>query len=189
MVTEKKVEIQVESMGQARLDLGGQFSIVGYTQKLSLQTPQPSAEQLAWVDITEQVSDLAHRSGLTLGMVLLYSQHTTCTVVVNERESLLMKDVAKFLNGLAPRDGFYLHNQFDIRTENMNPDESPNGHAHCQAWLLGNTQWVPVVGGRLMLGTWQRVFVVELDSSRPRQIIMMAMGAGGSPPEGPAPLG
>lgn len=186
MVTE--VAIQVESLGRARLDLGGQFSIVGYTAKLSLQTPQPSAEQLGLVDITEQVVDFVHGAGVHLGAVLLYSQHTTCTVVVNEKETLLMKDVAQFLNRLAPREGFYLHNQFDIRTENMNPDEFPNGHAHCQAWLLGNTQWVPVIGGRLMLGTWQRVFVVELDSSRPRQLIMMALGAG-SPPEGPSPQG
>ena len=97
-----------------------------------------------------------------------------------------MKDVAQFLNGLAPRDGFYLHNQFDIRTENMNPDEFPNGHAHCQAWLLPTHQLVPVANGRLALGRWQRIFLVELDSARPRELVVQVWGLAG-PVDAPAP--
>lgn len=178
----------VESMQEGNWPLGGLFSIVGCVGKLSIQTPQPTAEHLGIVDITDPVVSFINRVGLNLGVVLLYSKHTTCTVVINEKETLLMKDVANFMNRLAPRDGYYLHNQFDIRTENMNPDEFPNGHAHCQAWLLGNSQIIPIVNSGLTLGTWQRIFAVELDSARPREIIVMALGSA-SPREGPMSAG
>lgn len=176
--------LTVENVQKAHLDLGGLFGLVGYAGTISVQTPQPTAEELGVVDITEAVRSFVNRAGVNLGTVVLYSKHTTCTLVINEQETLLMKDVALFLNRLAPRDGFYLHNQFDIRTENMNADESPNGHAHCLGWLLGNHKIVPVLGGALQLGTWQRIFIVELDSARPREIIVMVLGAG-NPREGP----
>lgn len=180
MVT-TKTDIRVESLGQANLvDMGGQFGIAGHAAKLSLQTPQPTPESLAFVDITDEVVSFVRQTGIIFGVALLYSKHTTCTVVINERETLLMKDVALFLERLAPRNGYYHHNQFDIRTENMNPDEFPNGHAHCLAWLLGPSQWVPVLGGDLTLGTWQRLFMVELDAARPRELVVMAIGAAGS---------
>lgn len=178
----------VEPLQEATLPLGGLFTIVGCVGKLCIQTPQPSATQLGIVDITDPVTSFINRTGLNLGVVILYSKHTTCTVVINEKETLLMKDVALFMNRLAPRDGYYNHNQFDIRTENMNADEYPNGHAHCQAWLLGNSKLVPILNGEMTLGTWQRIFAVELDSSRPREIIIMALGSG-SPREGPMSSG
>jgi secondary thiamine-phosphate synthase enzyme len=175
------------SMDRPRVfSLGGLFSFVIHAGRLSLQTPQPTAESLGLVDITDEIQELAGRTQLTLGAVILYSPHTTCSVVINERESLLLKDVARFLDGLAPRGGFYLHNQFDIRTENMNPDELPNGHAHCQAWLLPTHQLVPVYAGRLALGRWQRIFLVELDSARSRELVVQVWGLA-EPADAPEP--
>jgi secondary thiamine-phosphate synthase enzyme len=185
-MTQVPTEVQTRMDSPKVFSLGGLFSFVIHAGRLSLQTPQPTAQQLGLVDLTDKITALAARTQLDLGAVILYSPHTTCAVVINEKESLLMKDVAQFLNGLAPRDGFYLHNQFDIRTENLNPDEFPNGHAHCQAWLLPTHQLVPVSGGRLNLGRWQRIFLVELDSARPRELVVQVWGLAG-PVDAPAP--
>ena len=56
------------------------------------------------------------------------------------------------------------------------PNEPENGHAHCRHLLLGASETVPVVDGRLHLGTWQRVFLVELDGPRRREVVVQVMG-------------
>jgi len=74
-----------------------------------------------------------------------------------------------------PPDATYRHNDFAIRTAHMHPDESPNGHAHCAHLLLGASETVPVQGGEMLLGTWQRIFLVELDGPRPRREVLVQM--------------
>jgi len=58
----------------------------------------------------------------------------------------------------------------------MTPDESPNGHAHCLQLVLGTSQTIPIRDGRLSLGQWQRIFMVELDKSRPREAVVQTFG-------------
>ena len=62
---------------------------------------------------------------------------------------------------------------------NLTPDERRNGHAHCRALLLGPSACLNVVDGRLQLGRWQRVFLVELDGPRAREISVLMLGEGG----------
>jgi thiamine phosphate synthase YjbQ (UPF0047 family) len=63
----------------------------------------------------------------------------------------------------------------------MHPDESPNGHSHCLQFLLGSSETVPVMGGQLLLGQWQRIFLVELDGPRPeREVLIQAVGVSSS---------
>jgi hypothetical protein len=69
----------------------------------------------------------------------------------------------------------------------MTPDESPNGHSHCLQLALGSSQTIPIRDGRLVLGQWQRVFMVELDRSRPREAVVQTFGL--ALPAGPAPVG
>jgi secondary thiamine-phosphate synthase enzyme len=60
----------------------------------------------------------------------------------------------------------------------MHDDESPNGHSHCMQLLLGSSEAIPVRDGQLQLGTWQRIFLVELDGPRPaREVLIQAVGA------------
>ncbi len=59
---------------------------------------------------------------------------------------------------------------------NLNPGERPNGSSHCKALLLGTSACLNVVDGRLLLGRWQRVFLVELDGPRTRDISVLLMG-------------
>ena len=94
-------------------------------------------------------------------------------------EPLLLEDVGHILEHFAPREGGYLHNDFEIRTVNMNDDESPNGHAHCQQIVLGTSETIPILDNRLQLGIYQRIFFIELDRPRPRQLMVQVMGVQG----------
>ena len=96
--------------------------------------------------------------------------------MVQESEPLLLRDMADRLRRFAGANEAYLHNDFRIRTVNMCDGECANGHAHCQHLLLGAAVTLPVVEGRLALGMWQRLFLVELDRPRPRHYSFQVMG-------------
>jgi secondary thiamine-phosphate synthase enzyme len=129
-----------------------------------------------FVDITDKVAELVTESGITSGQVLIHSTHTTCSVIINESEPLLLTDMEHFLDRTAPKDMYYGHNDFAIRTVSVRPNECPNGHAHCQHMVLGTNETVPVIEGRAMLGEFQRIFVVELDEPKPRNIAVQVSG-------------
>lgn len=129
-----------------------------------------------FIDITEAISDVVKESGVRNGNVLIYSTHTTCSIVINESEPLLLKDMAHFLERQAPKAAYYGHNDFAIRTVSVRPNECPNGHSHCQHLVLGTSENVPVIEGAMLMGEFQRIFLVELDEPKPRQIFVQAMG-------------
>ncbi len=129
-----------------------------------------------FIDITEQVCEFVDSSNVSNGMALIYSKHTTAAIKINENEPLLIEDMEDFLDRIASRENEYRHNDFSIRTVNMNEDECPNGHAHCQHLLMGASETVPIVDGRIQFGTWQRIFLVELDMPRPREVIIQVLG-------------
>ena len=129
-----------------------------------------------FIDITEYVCRFVEESKVQNGMALVYSKHTTAAIKINENEPLLIEDMEKFLDRIASREDEYRHNDFTIRTVNMNDAECPNGHAHCQHLLMGTSETVPIVDGQVQVGTWQRIFLVELDMPRPREVIVQILG-------------
>lgn len=138
----------------------------------------PTERAPQFIDITDQVEQLVRESGVRDGFALVFCRHTTAAIRVNENEPLLISDMEEFLKRVAPRDLYYRHNDFTIRTHNMTPDECPNAHAHCQHLLLGSSEAIPIEDGRLVLGRWQRVFLVELDRPREREVTVQAFGHG-----------
>ncbi len=130
----------------------------------------------SFIDITDDVSRIVHASGIRNGFAQIYSQHTTAAIRINENEPLLIADFKRLLDRLSPGDGSYDHDQLERRI-GIGPDEPRNGHAHCQHLLLSSSESVPVIEGELQLGKWQRVFLVELDSPRQRQITVEVVGA------------
>jgi secondary thiamine-phosphate synthase enzyme len=130
-------------------------------------------------DITAEVEEAVAESGIRDGVACVYSPHTTCCVRVNEFEQGFLEDFATMLRRLVPDDGYFAHDDWDRRTENICPEdmEVGNGHAHCMAMLLGTAgESVPVCDGRLSLGTWQRVLFIELDRQRDRRWIVQVVG-------------
>jgi secondary thiamine-phosphate synthase enzyme len=133
-----------------------------------------------FVDLTDDVFAAVERAEVDNGMVLVYSPHTTCAILINELESGFIDDFAELLAELAPAAGrYYRHDDLDIRTQGIEEDTAdfPNGHSHLHAGLLSSaSQTIPIVGGKLMLGTWQRVFFCELDRSRSRKVFIQVIG-------------
>lgn len=131
-----------------------------------------------FIDITERVSDCIRESGIANGFVVVFSKHTTAGITIQEHEPLLLQDLANTLERFAPSNAHYRHNDFSVRTVHMHEDECPNGHSHCQHLLLGTSESIPVIDGRLPLGKWQRIFMVELDkeAEQPRQVLVQILG-------------
>lgn len=130
-----------------------------------------------FIDITDQVLHVVAQSGVAHGFAVVYSRHTTAAIKINEHEPELLKDMEAMLGRIAPSDAAYFHNNFFVRTVNMEEEECPNGHSHCQHLLLNTSETVPVVNGALALGTYQRIFLLELDRPRERNVIIQVMGA------------
>lgn len=131
---------------------------------------------MEFIDITDRIEALAAEAGLHAGIVNIQSLHTTTAIVINEHEPLLLDDFGALLARAAPRDAAYRHDDLTVRTVNLTPDERRNGHAHCHALLLGSSASLNVADGRLQLGGWQRVFLVELDGPRGRDVSVMVLG-------------
>ena len=135
---------------------------------------------LEFIDMTDEVQEFVKQSGITNGTVLVYSKHTTVAVRINEKETGLLADFEDLMTRLIPKNVYYRHNDLNVRTENLvcEPGASDclNAHSHCMQLLMGTSETVPVIQGKLVLGTWQRIFVIELDCSRNRQVLFQIMG-------------
>jgi secondary thiamine-phosphate synthase enzyme len=135
-----------------------------------------TSRAMEFIDLTDRVEALAAKAGIHTGIVNIQSRHTTSAIVVNEHEPLLLWDLAALLTRTAPKDASYRHDDLEVRTVNLAPGERPNGHAHCQALVLPTSAGLNVAGGRLQLGRWQRVFLVELDGPRAREVSVLMIG-------------
>ena len=125
------------------------------------------------VDLIASLEGAAGRDGL----VVAYCRHTTCTLIVNEKERGAAEDLARRLDLLAPAHEYYAHDDMTRRTENIQSDNEPaNGPAHVLASLLGGTSQIfPFSDGRLSLGRWQRLMLLELDEPRPREVLFSTL--------------
>jgi len=149
----------------------------GVALTTQLYTIKPiSTKAPEFIDITSQVRLCAQDSGVRNGFILVFSRHTTAAIRINENEPLLLEDMERFLEEMASRSASYKHNDFSLRTVNMTEDECPNGHAHCQHLMLSSSEMVPLADGDLQIGTWQSVFLVELDRPRPREVLVQVVG-------------
>lgn len=140
------------------------------TSRLTIQSSDEAPEL---IDITEEVEKSVEKSKLKNGQVLVYAQHTTAAIIIQEKESLLHEDLRIFLKHVAPSEvSRYKHSNAPDHIE----DQKPNGHSHCQHLFLGASEVVPVENGKMLLGTYQRLFLVELDHSRSRTIVIQLLG-------------
>jgi secondary thiamine-phosphate synthase enzyme len=129
-----------------------------------------------FIDLTDSLKALLAESGIVTGLLNVQSLHTTAAIIVNEGEPLLLEDFESLLHKVAPHDVPYRHDDESARTVNVSPGERPNGWSHCKALLLGPSTCLNVLDGRLLLGQWQRVFLVELDGPRLRDISVLLIG-------------
>jgi secondary thiamine-phosphate synthase enzyme len=137
-----------------------------YHERLGLET----REALAFVDMTDRLRDIVHRSGVVDGLLTVQSRHTTAGIMINEHEPLLLDDLRAMFERLVPAHTPYAHDDFSRRVPNVSTRERRNGYAHCRAALLRASESVAIVGGRLALGRWQRIFFVDFDGGQQREV-------------------
>ncbi|MES1026180.1 secondary thiamine-phosphate synthase enzyme YjbQ [Gloeocapsa sp. BRSZ] len=133
-----------------------------------------TSEGISIHNITPQIEELLHTTAITNGQVLIFSRHTTTALAINEDEERLLHDVKVHLEKLAPPSEKYLHNDLHLRV--VPPDEPMNAHSHLMAMMLSNSEVIPVVDGKLALGTWQSVLFFDLDGPRTRSISIQISG-------------
>jgi secondary thiamine-phosphate synthase enzyme len=114
------------------------------------------------VEFTEAVQQKLKESGVSEGLVVLYVQHTTAGLTVNENaDPDVPRDLLHALRTLIPQHGM------DFRHGEENSD------AHIKASLVGSSITIPFKDGALLLGRWQGIFLCEFDGGRERNVIML----------------
>ena len=111
------------------------------------------------VDLTEGVARIVATAGAERGVVTVFGVGSTLAITTMEYEPGGISDLQVLLDRLIPAEGDYAHNR-------LNHDS--NSHAHLRAAVIGPSETIPIVDGRLALGTWQQVVLIDFDD-RPRE--------------------
>lgn len=114
------------------------------------------------IDITREVEDIVRKSGIRNGLCLVFAPHATAAIIANEHESGLMDDILTKIKEFVQPDRRWKHNIID-----------DNAHAHIGSALIGAERIFPVKDGRLIRGTWQNIFLVEMDGPRIRRYVVV----------------
>lgn len=130
-------------------------------KEISLST----RKRLDLVDITERVSSFVRDCKMESGICLVNSPHSTTAIIVNEHESGLEEDILRKVREEFPRGAGWHHDRVD-----------DNADAHLASVFLGHSKTFPIRKGRLERGTWQNIFLLELDGPRSRRVLFEVMG-------------
>jgi len=117
-------------------------------------------------DVTGEVIAEIDKSGVKEGIALVYVPHATAALIINENERGLISDMTAAISDLIPRDRRYEHDRID-----------DNAWSHLTSAVIGCSLTIPITGGRLECGTWQNIFLVELDGPRRRKVVVKVIGA------------
>ena len=120
------------------------------------------------IDMTSQLSNIVKESAIKNGTVTIFVLGSTAAVTTIEYESGLIHDFPVMLSRLVPKD---------IEYEHDSTWHDGNGHSHLRSSLIGPSITIPIIHGKLTLGTWQQVVLLEMDTrSRNRTVILQIMG-------------
>jgi secondary thiamine-phosphate synthase enzyme len=116
------------------------------------------------VDITSQVESVVDRSGIQQGLVNVYAQGATAAIMIQENwDESVQTDVVNLLRKMIPR-GVWLHDAQD-----------GNGDSHLKAGLVGPSESVPIINGKLGLSRWQNIFFCEFDGPRSNRRVVVTV--------------
>ncbi len=121
-----------------------------------------------FISLNEYIEDFIKDKGD--GIVNIFTRHTTCAIKIIEGELLLLADINNFLQNLVPEKNNYMHDKIEIRQVPVN--ERVNAHSHLRQLVLPTSETIPVEKGKMMLGKWQTVYLIELDPIRDREVVL-----------------
>jgi len=134
-----------------------------YTAELTVPT-----RGVGFEEITSEVAEHVRRSGVRDGLAVLFVQHTSASLLIQENaDPTVQADLLAFLARIAPEGAGYRH-------DSEGPDDMPS---HLRSAITHTSEVIPVVGGRLALGTWQGIFLVEhRRAPRTRRVRLVVVG-------------
>ena len=135
-----------------------------YRKELTFNIPS----RRGFVNITRQVEEALHESGVKEGLVLVNTMHITASVFINDDESGLHQDYDKWLEKLAP------HEPVDQYRHNDTGED--NADAHMKRQVMGREVVVAVTEGELDFGTWEQIFYGEFDGRRRKRVLVKIIG-------------
>lgn len=135
---------------------------IHHTEYILMRTPK----RYALVNITDRINEILKPSEVEDGFCYVGAMHITAGVYVNDAESGLLKDIAGWIENLAPYGENYLHHKTG----------EDNGDAHLKSYLTNHQIMLPITHGKLDLGTWQQVFYAEFDGIRHKRILVKITG-------------
>lgn len=123
--------------------------------------------RMEFLNITGQVQEIIHRSGVKEGLCLVNAMHITASVFINDDESGLHSDFTQWLEKLAPHEPVsrYAHNTFE-----------DNAAAHLKRQVMGRETVVAVTEGKLDFGPWEQIFYGEFDGRRKKRVVVKVIG-------------
>ncbi len=125
-----------------------------------------SSKRTELIDITRQVVETVHQTGVKEGICILYVPHTTAAITINENaDPSVPRDILMELNKLVPFEDHYQHTE-------------GNSAAHIKSSLIGCSKTIFIESGKLLLGTWQGIFFCEFDGPRNRQVYVKVIAEG-----------
>lgn len=119
-----------------------------------------------YINITEKVEEVARKSTINEGYVLVSAMHITSGVYVNDAEDGIISDIDEMLERIAPYKIDYNHHRTG----------EDNGDSHLKSLLIGHEVIVPITNGKLDLGPWQQIYYAEFDGQRKKRLIIKAIG-------------
>ena len=139
------------------------------TQNKVVCIPTDRKQQL--VDLTDMLQETVQASGVRNGIAGIYSQHTTASLMISERQTALIEDVLDFLARVVDDRVNYKHNRPEL-----SDCDRKNAASHLRGLLLNHSVMVPIVDGKPVLGQFQSVLLAELDGPRLRSVHVQLMG-------------
>jgi secondary thiamine-phosphate synthase enzyme len=124
--------------------------------------------RLEFVHITPQVRQLIKNSGIKEGLCLVNAMHISASVFINDNESGLHKDYAKWLEKLAPHE--------PISQYKHNDTGEDNADAHLKRQIMGREVTIAITNGDLDFGPWEQIFYGEFDGMRPKRVLVKIIG-------------
>lgn len=127
-----------------------------FTKSITLSTK----EKYQLIDLTQTIEEIVSDSQVAKGLCLVHASHATAAIICNEHESGLIQDILRKVREIFPPNAGYMHDRID-----------DNASSHIASALIGASRTFPVEDGQLVRGTWQNIFLLELDGPRSRRMI------------------
>lgn len=166
-------------------DIGPPSVLTGTYTSITQEIHLSTLEGISIHDLTPSLEEIVAKSNIQSGCLTVLSKHTTTSIFINEFESRLQDDIRQYLGKLAPAMDPYLHNDLHLRpatyedktrieldttVQEWRANEPKNAHSHLLSMLVGSSESIPIVDGKLGIGRWQSIMMIELDGPRKRSV-------------------